>query len=159
MNTDSKIRDGVLAGLSGQQLVYRRVSVLCGHSAGQPFRTEPASSSTLPPDAPYRAHRKLFWAVTRFVRRTNIQASRKSTIASATGVTSSPEPAPSLLRAVVRPQAILREGKRAGTNIMDVHWRHLGYIISVPRDRIYRFLQDLAPSHGCISSPDNREEP
>lgn len=151
---DQSIRDGVLRAMSVSALGTRESFLT--YSGILPVNFPDGTRFMIYPDTHIPAHhRRLFWAVLR------LAATYKPHVNIAIGdwldvfgLSRHPKP----LRAIVRPQDEFDEGKRIWDELMDVSGATWGYIMAGNHeDRIYRFLQDLAPALGGIVTPSNRE--
>lgn len=154
MNSELKIRDGVKRAMSVSKLGTRESFL--SYAGILPVNLPDGTRMIIYPDAHIPAHnRRLFWAVQRFA------ADYKPHVNLSIGdwgdiVFMSRHPKP--LRTIVRPQDELDECKRAWDEIMEISEAEWGYIIiGNHEDRIYRFLQEMAPSLGSIVTAHNRE--
>jgi hypothetical protein len=154
MNTEQNIRDGILRAMSVSKLGTRESFL--SYAGILPVNLPDGTRFIIYPDAHIPAHnRKLFWAVTRFAGfykpHVNIAIGDWADIF---GLSRHPKP----LRTVMRPQDEFDESKRAWDDIMDITGAEWGYImLGNHEDRIYRYLQDLAPTLGSIVTANNRE--
>lgn len=154
MNNEQTIRDGVMRAMSVSKLGTRESFL--SYAGILPVNFPEGTRLIFYPDTHIPAHnRRLFWAVMRFAAdfnpHVNIAVGDWSDIF---GLSRHPKP----LRAIVRPQDELDESKRVWDELMDISGALWGYIVlGNHEDRIYRFLQDLAPSLGSIVTPGNRE--
>ncbi|MBX9688523.1 MAG: hypothetical protein K2X27_17575 [Candidatus Obscuribacterales bacterium] len=154
MNTDRTIRDGVLRAMSVSALGTRESFLT--YAGILPVNLPNGTRFIIYPDTHIPAHnRRLFWAVNQFAAdykpHVNIAIGDWSDIF---GLSRHPKP----LRAIVRPQDELDESRRLWDELMDISGAEWGYIIlGNHEDRIYRFLQDMAPQLGSIVTAHNRE--
>lgn len=149
---ESKLRDDIRRAMSVGPLQESFLS----YAGILPVNFPNGTRFIIYPDAHIPAHnRRLFWAVNQFAAdyrpHVNIAIGDWNDIF---GLSRHP----TALRAIVRPQDEFDEGKRVWDELMDTSGAEWGYIIlGNHEDRIYRFLQDLAPSLGRIVTANNRE--